>query len=330
MKAAVNPILARELKERMRSVRVPIVLTAYLVLLGSIVLMAERYIGSDRQFGPFAEAATGRIVFHYLLFFLLLFVCFMVPAFTSGVISSERERQTLHLVQVTLMSPRAIVNGKLAAAMSYLGLLVVATVPLLSVGFILGGVSPLDVLRGYAMVLLTGLTIGVLSIAISAHLRRSIGATVLAFLLVFALTVGTWIAFGVVTFFQSRDFEPNPRPMWTIALNPFVGTASAIQGKDGGGRGPTPFEGLFSFLNQPRVVAEFAPVPDGFGRDLPGIPQVRRVEPAKVVPMWVWMLFGYVTLSVVGYALAIRGVTTPRAVLRVGGRKRRNVVQEAT
>lgn len=329
MLKAPNPIMARELKERMRTFRAPVVLTIYLLVLGLIVFGVERTVDSALRFeGALGGAAAGRTVFHWLLFFLLMFVCFMVPAFTATTISSERERQTFHLVQVTLMRPWQIVLGKLGAAFSWLGILVVATIPLVAVSFTLGGVTPLDVVRGYAMVLLTGLVIAMMGIAVSSRVRRAMGATVLSFFLVFALTVGTPIAHAFVEFWQSRDrfgnFVETRNPTWTLVLNPFVATASAIKGDDTGGRSATPFEGLFSYLE-----GSDRPIPEAAARDLDfeGPNPVLAGEPRdRLVPVWAWSVWWYLCLLAFSFWVAVRGVTAPTHVFRTGRRRKRGVV----
>lgn len=332
-----NPILVREVKERMRSLRAPVVLTIYLLILGMIVFATERL--ESRGFaGPLQSAVIGRTVFHWLLFFLLVVVCFLVPAFTAGTVSAERERQTLPLLQVTLMKPRSIILGKLGSSMAYLFLLLIATIPLVSVSFILGGVTPLDVVRGYAMVVLTGFTIGVIGIALSANMRRTMSATVLTFALVATLTVGTALGYALIRVYVERDINAEPRfrqPVWTLVLNPFIGTASAIQGRNRGGLGSTPFEGLFSFLSSSNEVVAFAEntvgvpqpisLPAG-GPDRAVVLQKLQAARAQAVrahgtPVWVSTVGWYLGLSGVGYLLAVAGVRSPARGIRVGRRR---------
>src|ERR687897_3498024 len=130
----VNPVLRRELVERMRGRRTFIVLTIYLgVLAGILYLVYQTNRGtSASSFGaPVATqiASVGRGIFEWLLFFMLLLVLFLVPGFTSGAIAGERERQTLVPLQVTLLRPWQIVVGKLTASFAFLALLVVAAAP---------------------------------------------------------------------------------------------------------------------------------------------------------------------------------------------------------
>src|SRR5205085_6000411 len=97
-----------------------------------------------------AASSAGRSIYHWLLFVMLALICFIVPGLTAGAIAGERERQTLIPLQITLLSPRSIVFGKLLASLAFVVLLVVAALPFLSVSFLLGGVAASEVVKASA------------------------------------------------------------------------------------------------------------------------------------------------------------------------------------
>src|SRR5205085_1967042 len=70
-----------------------------------------------------AASSAGRSIYHWLLFVMLALICFIVPGLTAGAIAGERERQTLIPLQITLLSPRSIVFGKLLASLAFVVLL---------------------------------------------------------------------------------------------------------------------------------------------------------------------------------------------------------------
>ncbi len=350
-----NPILTRELKERMRTLRAPVVLTIYLLVLGLVAFAAERVMARDAAFNPGAAAGLGRAVFHFLLFFTLMMICFLVPGFTAGSVTSERERQTFPLLQVTLLRPSAIVIGKLVSSLAYMMLLVLATLPLVSVSFILGGVSPLEVLKGYGMVVLTGFTIAMVGIALSAMLRKTVSATVLSYALVGLLCVGTVVAYGLTRVVVERSGRNPAGHVWALVVNPFIGTASAIRG-GGAVSGPsTPFTGLFDFIapqlifpvdGGPQflegrafarvfvdggvVTKEFpapAPIgPDvGFAQPFPEpFPQPVPQQPSRF-PIWASTVIWYGVISALAFLLAVNGVRAPSKGLGLRRRRRGTV-----
>ena len=70
-------------------------------------------------------------------------------------------------------------------------LLILASVPLASIVFVFGGVGPEDLLRGYALLFALAFGMGALGLFISALVRRTQTATVLTFVAVLALTLGS-------------------------------------------------------------------------------------------------------------------------------------------
>jgi|GEM_PF-1452701 len=241
----LNPVLARELKQRMRGRLTWLVVTGYLAVLALILRVV--YLGasnslSDSGFAdPTVSASVGRSIFHWLLFFMLMLVCFIVPGLTASAISGERERQTLVSLQVTLLRPRSIVLGKVLSSLAFTALLVTASLPLLSVPFLVGGVSVVEVVKGVAMILLTAVVLACLAVACSALLRRTQAATVIAYGLTAALTVGTFIVYGGQRAMDGPVGKATPA---ILALNPFVATADVVQGRADQSSFDSPFTAL--------------------------------------------------------------------------------------
>jgi ABC-type transport system involved in multi-copper enzyme maturation permease subunit len=194
----------KELRGRVRGRRAFVVLTFYLLFLGLFAwaweLVAERaYVQNAALQGASAALASsivGQEVFGALVLVETLLVVFLAPAFTSGAISLEREKQTLDMLTTTPISSLAIVVGKLLSALAYVFLLIAASVPLTAIVFVFGGVAPDDVVRAYAVLIVSALGLGSMGLFISAIMQRTQGATVVTFFGVLFLTLGTM--FGVL------------------------------------------------------------------------------------------------------------------------------------
>jgi ABC-type transport system involved in multi-copper enzyme maturation permease subunit len=194
----------KELRGRVRGRRAFVVLTFYLLFLGLFAwaweLVAERaYVQTAALQGgsaAFASSLVGQEVFGALVLVETLLVVFLAPAFTSGAISLEREKQTLDMLTATPISSLAIVVGKLLSALAYVFLLIAASIPLTAIVFVFGGVAPDDVVRAYAVLIVTALGLGSMGLFISALMQRTQGATVVTFFTVLFLTLGTM--FGVL------------------------------------------------------------------------------------------------------------------------------------
>ena len=237
----LNPVLRRELVERMRGWRACAILTAYLALLATALFISYQ-AGQNQTDSPFEfadssvnqVASVGRGIFEWLLVLMFALVLFLVPGQTSGAIAGERERQTLVPLQVTLLRPRSIMLGKIGAALAFLALMIVATMPLLSLCFLIGGVSFVEVVGGVAMVLFLGVVVACISTAISALVRRVQLATVLSYGAVLFLTAGTFaIRWGVSALDESRGIDSANPPSWLMLPNPFMTLADvADDGED--------------------------------------------------------------------------------------------------
>jgi ABC-type transport system involved in multi-copper enzyme maturation permease subunit len=244
----------KELRGRVRGRRAFVVLTFYLLFLGLFAwaweLVAERaYVQNASLQGgsaAFASALVGQEVFGALVLVETLLVVFLAPAFTSGAISLEREKQTLDMLTATPISSLAIVIGKLLSALAYVFLLIAASIPLTAIVFVFGGVGPDDVLRAYAVLIVTALGLGSMGLFISAMMQRTQGATVVTFFTVLFLTLGTM--FGVLFwntmagvnsgtgFSSSRGVGPikGRAPEAFLWFNPFASQYDVICGASDG------------------------------------------------------------------------------------------------
>ncbi|MEJ7764283.1 MAG: ABC transporter permease subunit [Acidimicrobiales bacterium] len=248
----VNPVLSRELRQRVRSRRASVVLTVYLSLLvGAVGLLVWGFEQAARNGGGMTQG-LGQTLFGTLLFAILGLVCFIVPGVAAGAVAGERERLTLMPLQVTLLTPGQILRGKLLASLAFTTLLLVATLPLLAVAYVLGGVTVSQIAGGLFFVLATAAFLGVISIWASTVLRRVQAATVVAYGMVGVLVIGTMIAYGVQVLATARANEDRGQgweSLLFVAPNPFVVTADAL-GHDVDVAGASPFTPSQSLLQR--------------------------------------------------------------------------------
>lgn len=229
----LNPVLGRELKERMRGVRSFAALAIFLALLTLATWIVYR---GNQQTDPFSfdlarQTRVGRELYEWILSIMLVLVLFFVPGLTAGAIAGERERQTLLPLQVTLLRPRSIVWGKVLAALAYLALMIVAALPLFAVAYQLGGITLLDGLKGLGCVLLVGLLLATIVVGISAFAKRVQTATILAYGVTGLLTIGSFAAFAIATVVDgSRGPDEADPPALLLTFNPIVFVADATAG----------------------------------------------------------------------------------------------------
>jgi ABC-2 type transport system permease protein len=325
----VNPVLRRELVERMRGGRTAVIITIYLLLLSGILYLVYS-VTRDARTNPWESAVSqvasaGRGIFEWLVFFMVLLVLFLVPGMTSGAIAGERERQTLAPLQVTLLRPRSILLGKVAASTAFLLLLLVATTPLLAVCYLIGGVSIGQVVTAIAIVAFIGLTLAAASAGISACVRRVQAATVLAYGFTLLLVVGTLLVFAAASLIDtSRGTDDANAPSWILAPNPLAAVADVIE-EDRAFEGistTSPFDGLITLIDaeDPQLGSEVVEEigPNG------AVVRMAFDENGNPVPLesrdgisFLWKSMGFLAVTaVVGVVIGARRLRTPAAVER--------------
>ncbi len=120
-----------------------------------------------------ALAQVGEKMFVAVIGTQLMLVMLAAPAATAGAICLDRSRGTLTHLLVTDLTDREIVLGKLAARLTPVLVLVAATLPVLELLTLLGGVDP-DALLGAFVVTLGVAVLGCcLALVFSIRVRRT-------------------------------------------------------------------------------------------------------------------------------------------------------------
>ena len=174
-------------------------------------------------------------------FVLLLFI---IPGLTAGVISGERERQTLDLMLTTRLKASDIVIGKLVQGLSTVFLLIVSSFPILALVFIYGGVTVADVGLLLLCYVVTAVLLGSAGLFCSAAARRSTIATVAAYSVVVLLTAGTlvanYLADGLGEMASAGGGAPAGWPMYLLLWNPAATFQTVLSGQIGSESGLAP------------------------------------------------------------------------------------------
>jgi ABC-type transport system involved in multi-copper enzyme maturation permease subunit len=232
-----NPVLVKEFRTRMRGARAYWVLLVYVLLLTLVV--ASTYLtwyvqtstgGVSQQ----AASRTGRTLFQLLFAFQAGLVALIAPAITAGAVTIEREQQTYQMLATCGLKPRHIIWGKLMAAVAFVALLLTSSLPLVSLSFLLGGVSPGEVFGTYLSLALSAFVFGSIGILCSSSIRSTAAATVATYAAVILLFVVT-VIFGAnpggelpfrsvnaaTAIYHSVDKEPffgTTLPSWLVGV----------------------------------------------------------------------------------------------------------------
>lgn len=196
-KVLINPVLGKEFRLRMRTPRSAISVFAYVLVMGLLamgiiyVMMASSGMSHTGRVDP----GTSRLMFYALSIAQLVLIAFMTPALTAGVISGEREKQTLNMLLTTQQSSATIILSKLAASLSFMTLIILATLPVYSIVFLYGGVSPSQLVSVFLFYLFVMLLLGSIGVFFSTVFKRTMLSVIMTYGVGLVIFLATGLAF---------------------------------------------------------------------------------------------------------------------------------------
>ncbi|MGG1878574.1 ABC transporter permease [Paenibacillus cisolokensis] len=225
----INPVINKEFRLRMRSPRSMMSVLFYVLALG-VVAMGFIYLTLylDQRSSQRFNAQASQMMFYVLSFAQLILIAFMAPALTAGVVSSEREKQTLSMLLTTQQSSTTIILSKLASALSFMALIVLATLPVYSIVFLYGGISPKQMVSVFLFYLFVMLLLGALGVMFSTLFKRTIIAVIVTYgtgLIIFLVTGLLYLfCMGIVQQNMYSSGQPAPGTYswvgYLLGLNP--------------------------------------------------------------------------------------------------------------
>lgn len=193
-----NPVLQHELLSNLRMPRAFLLLAAYVGLLGLVVYLAWP---QDQKLDLAQPEVAKRLV---NLFFLgqYMLASMMAPSFAAGAITGEKERHSYEMLLASPLRPGAIVLGKLLAALTHLGILMLCSLPIVMLCLPLGGVSPYEVLAAYVAMIASVALFGMISLWASSFFKRTSASLVVSYLMILPLAmlaVLSWNQLGQIS-----------------------------------------------------------------------------------------------------------------------------------
>lgn len=259
----------KELKLRFRSFKSFSGLMFYLATL-AIFVTGFVLVATNFSSPGFLNPNTSYLLFISLTIVQMALVMFITPGVTAGVISGEREKQTLNILLTTTQTSTQIIIGKLLSSIAFLLLMLVAGLPIYSLVFLFGGVSPLQIIIIFLFYVVTLITIGSIGIFFSTITKRTAVAMI--------STYGTMIFLGAIT-----------------AL--FFGVGSMMNEVIFNGSHFTPVTYFWASINPGALMLTIAsPELAGALTELTGI----------AVPVWVTYLLVYTAITIFCLTTAIR------------------------
>ena len=215
----MNPMIRKELRQRMRERRGWLLPSLYLIVLGAAVTFAYFVTTADRGRSNIQGSTVGVALFLTLAYSQLALLLLLVPIFSAGSITIEKEQRTLAGLLTSLLTSTEIWWGKFVSSLLFVLLLLVTSLPVLSMAFAFGGIGPWEI---FSATVTTALILGCMSaigLYCSSAFQRSVHATAVSYATVIAITVVTTIVFFVRISIYESGHHLTTRGWYDIPLN---------------------------------------------------------------------------------------------------------------
>lgn len=254
----INPVYKKELKLSVRSPKLSIIILIYNLILGVIGLLTFYSILQNARYSGSINYSSVIALYVVLVAIEGVLLVFIVPAITAGAISGERERQTLDILLTSRLTPGKIVLGKLSSSINMIILLIISSIPVLSLIFVFGGVTVGQVFLSAAYLIFVAFYFGSMGIFCSARFKKTTSATVITYALVLFFCLGTLFLtlMRVLMIALSPDSTDQMNSFFSLILlfNPGVTTGYLLFQQLGSA---SDFTVLFDQMNVPAFIGDY-------------------------------------------------------------------------
>jgi ABC-2 type transport system permease protein len=193
----MNPMIRKEMRQRMRERRGWLLPSLYLLVLGAVVTFAYFVTTQDRGASGTQGSTVGVVLFLTLSYAQLTLLLLLAPIFSAGSITIEKEQRTLAGLLTSLLTSGQIWWGKFVASLLFVLLLLVTSLPVLSMAFAFGGIGPWEIFSATLTTVIILACMSAIGLYCSSAFQRSIHATAVSYATVIAISVVTAIVFFV-------------------------------------------------------------------------------------------------------------------------------------
>ncbi|MCB0076595.1 MAG: ABC transporter permease subunit [Anaerolineales bacterium] len=219
----LSPILIKEMRSSMRGARFFVGITFFLLLIATVSLMVYYVQALDSYSNP---TTIGRTLFGFMTAVESMLLMAIAPSLTAGAIAGERQKQTFEMLMATPLGVGQVLRGKLAASLNYLFLLLIAAIPINSIVFLLGGITPGSLIAWIIWLSVSVIMLATFGLLVSSWMTRAGLATTLTYLLSALLFVvlPVMMLFIGTSFFFAAGNQPPCRSLASLGLlHPLAG-----------------------------------------------------------------------------------------------------------
>ena len=223
----IGPVFTRELATAPRRVRFYAAPAVYVG--GLLILMCTAWllmIGTQQVRNVGDMARFGAALFQFLAPLQLVLAVFFSALGSASAVAQEKDRRTLELLLLTNLSNSELVLGKLLASMLNVLVLLAAGLPFFMLIVLFGGVSFEQILRVFAVTLVTALAAGSLGSTIALWREKTFQTLALT-ALVLAILAAWEVLLASGALFNLQHGATLGR--WAGALSPWQAVLAAAR-----------------------------------------------------------------------------------------------------
>ncbi|MCI0446746.1 ABC transporter permease [bacterium] len=217
--AFANPLLIKQLREEMRSRKIFFIVPVYIALLSIVPLIAISS-NSGTSFNPMSLAANSKITMYSFVIAISILLGLVSIVFGASSFTTEREKATYELLELTPLSYIELVLGKFFHGFVLVLLILLASLPVLSALFFMGGLAYTDLFLSLFYLIVFFAVILLATICISIVSSRTILSIILSLALGFVIA----LAIGIM----SANVIREPRWLGFAVFSPWLVTWQQI------------------------------------------------------------------------------------------------------
>lgn len=185
-----NATTKRDLRVQLRGSKAILLWSVYLLVFVGIAIFAYASIAAnDRKTSLSYAQSELRSFYEMVLALLAGIVCVIAPALGATAVVSERHRRSLDMVFTAPVTAKYYLVGKLLSTYRYIWMLLLLSLPVVSVGVVMGGATWGDVAKTYLIISLDALLYSAIALAISAGASKLTSSVIMSYAVVIPLAI---------------------------------------------------------------------------------------------------------------------------------------------
>lgn|GEM_PF-4478554 len=208
-----NPLVIKQLREEMRSRKIFFLVPVYIAILSTIALVSVAN-SSSAGFNPVTLSSSSKITLFVFVIAVSILLGLIALILGAASFTTEKERATYELLELTPMSYVQLVLGKFFHSFILITLILFSSLPVFSILFFMGGLGYLDLILPilYLMLFFAVVILGAICISIGSN--KTIIGIILSLLVGFV----TYVSLAIL----GTGAYNNPEGLGFAVLSPWL------------------------------------------------------------------------------------------------------------